>query len=138
VRDASFRGEAAAPSRGNDVVLGRFTFRLVHRVVAGDRGLTLHVFGPHQEREEEVLRFDCFDRRPHYHLGWSYRAEQFVEVAAVDPLAWTLDEIERRMPRLLTRAEADPMNSVELDGLGAAVRRIRQWRRQLDRDAPRP
>jgi hypothetical protein len=44
-----------------------------HRVPPSARrpGICIHVFGEVNGREEEVLRFDCFQRAPHYHYAWS-------------------------------------------------------------------
>jgi hypothetical protein len=49
------------------VAAGPFEFRLAFRHVGEDRGPTLEVFGRRGEDWREVLRFDAFERRPHWH-----------------------------------------------------------------------
>ncbi|MEM8767541.1 MAG: hypothetical protein AAGE43_08870, partial [Pseudomonadota bacterium] len=88
------------------VHLGRFSIRDADRQVGDDGGPALHVYGPCGDKEEEVLRFDCFAKEPHYHLGWSYRDEPFHRIAAADPFAWALAELGSDANRYLTAAEA--------------------------------
>lgn len=126
-----FPGQPAAADRGDDIAVGRFRFRLVHRRVEGDQGLAIHVFGPRKGVEEEVLRFDCFLNQPHYHLGWSYRDERFIEIEAADPFAWVLERIQTGLNALLGQAGADLMEAVELEALPAAVAVMRRRGREI-------
>ncbi len=105
-------------STGNEIALGRFRFRVAYRTVEGDGGLTIHVFGPRAGAEEEVLRFDCFRDCPHYHLGWSYRDERFIEIQSADPFSWSVSEIRSNLNALLRAAVADPLRETESAGLG--------------------
>ena len=53
--------------------------------------------------------FDCFDRTPHYHCGFSYVDQPLVpiDVAAVgNPLEWVCSRIETRLPALFEKARA--------------------------------
>ncbi len=113
-----------AESDLSDLELGRFRFRLLARQAGGDGGITIHVFGPVASSQEEVLRFDCFEKRPHYHLGWSYRQESFVPIDAEDPLAWALDALRTRTPELLERADAEPMTGRELELLSRVAAQL--------------
>jgi hypothetical protein len=98
---------------------------VVYRHAGDDEGLTLHVFGPAAGGEQEVLRFDCFRRQPHYHLGWSYRDEPLVPIAAADPFAWSLEQLRTNPQALLQRAHAEPMRPEELSLLPAVIDDLR-------------
>lgn len=131
---ALFRGNKAAASTGNDILLGRFKFRVVYRVAGDDQGLTIHVFGPRLGSAEEVLRFDCFRDQPHYHLGWSYRDERFTEIQDSAPFDWAVRQIRSNMNALLDSAEADSMNDSEVAGLLDAADLIQHLGETIERD----
>ena len=132
---ALFPGEKAAPSSGKDITLGRFRFRVVYRLAEDDQGLTIHVFGPRLGSKEEVLRFDCFRNQPHYHLGWSYRDERFVEILDPAPFSWAVHQIRFSMNELLVLAEADSMDDSELAGLSDAADAVQLLGESIERDA---
>tara|TARA_Y100001934_G_C11683469_1_gene464490 strand:+ start:85 stop:468 length:384 start_codon:yes stop_codon:yes gene_type:complete len=86
--------------------VGEYRFALVNRDVGADGGPTVHVFGPVNGAREEILRFDCFRKAPHYHLGISYAENPVIAIESEEPLAWVLTELSRRFPDLLERAGA--------------------------------
>src|SRR5262245_4208472 len=119
----------------DDIEFGRFRIRAIHRRVDGDEGITVHVFGPVGAKVEEVLRFDCFLRHPHYHLGWSYRFEPFTSIEATSPLEWAMEQLEHHANEFLARAGAERMNDEELVMLPKAVSRLRALGDRLSRAA---
>ena len=106
-----YRGDRPTLEDAVTVEVLPYSFAMVWRDVGETRGITIHVFGPVSGRREEVLRFDCFDSEPHYHLGWSYRDEPFVPIADENPLQWALSSLSARFPELLIEAGADPIPS---------------------------
>lgn len=80
-----------------------------------DYGPSLHIFGT--ESGSEYLRFDCFDRVPHYHyivndFGGEFRTGEqsraagnssykFDRVALGDPVKSTLETVRTRLPEML-------------------------------------
>lgn len=96
----------------------------------GERSISLHVYG--NDRTTEYLRFDCFDRFPHYH--YILNASQTNVVWGYDPDAngpmidWSFEAIRHRLPSFLRRAgEAYLAAQVELEGLdNAAIDAVRQ------------
>src|SRR5437868_4566691 len=46
---------------------GPFEFRLAFRKIGDDRGPTLEVYGQDEGEWKEVLKFDAFEKRPHWH-----------------------------------------------------------------------
>ena len=86
---------------------GPLEFALEYRSFAHERGWAIHVYGTRQGRCEEILRFDCFDVNPHFHLGWSYLDRMFVPIPDTDdPLAWALNEMRTHLPELLRESDA--------------------------------
>lgn len=101
------QGHPADRSRTEETVIGDFTFGLTHRDVGGDGGLTLHVFGPVRGKEEEILRFDCFRTKPHYHIGFSYRSYEALDIKSDEPFKWTIDALTTSFDEFADRAGAD-------------------------------
>src|SRR5215470_17871015 len=71
-----------------------------------DQGVCIQVVGPVEGQETELLRFDCFDNRPHYHYG---PANQNVRImldptVAGHPLGWTMAQLRSTLPAMLARA----------------------------------
>lgn len=97
----------ADPDKVEATVVGDFTFSLDYRDVTADEGLTLHVFGPVDGTEEEILRFDCFRKNPHYHLGFSYGKFEAIDIHADDPFNWTIDALTTSFDEFVDRAGAD-------------------------------
>ena len=110
----------------SEFTVGRFRVRVAYRHVSTDEGVTLHVFGPTDAGEEEVLRFDCFKNQPHYHLGWSYRSEPFIPIESADPLAWAIEQLRSQPNELLSAAGALPFDDQELTELSHELENIRE------------
>jgi hypothetical protein len=87
-------------------------------------GGSIHVFSA--DRTQEYLRFDCFDRMPHYH--YLNHAERRNVIWGYDPGSngpmpqWALRAIEERLPSLLRSAGADELATrVEAGGIDVTV-----------------
>jgi len=87
--------------------VGAYQLALVYRYITNDKGPTIHILGPVATENREIIRFDCFEREPHYHLGISYLAEPVVTIEASKPLSWVLEELEEYFPEYLKRSRAD-------------------------------
>jgi hypothetical protein len=90
----------------------------------GEIGASIHVFNA--DRSEEWLRFDCFDRGPHYHYILAHQGHNIVwgyDVAANGPmLPWALNAIRTRLPAMLRKAGAEALAAdVETQGVDEAV-----------------
>jgi hypothetical protein len=107
--------------------VGPYTFALAYRDLGHDRGLTLHIFGPVNEQREEILRFECLDHEPHYHLGWSYRDEHFIRIASADPLEWIFDVLTTSFDEFVIRAGADVvLSEASRREVSEAIRHLRE------------
>jgi len=82
----------------------------IEAAVAGqdieDNGVSLHVVGT--EDGHEYLRFDMFEREPHYHYieksGERQTIHEFDRVAHGEMLPWALKQFRTRLPEMLRNA----------------------------------
>ncbi len=74
---------------------------------SGDEGLTFDITtaGPENEAKR-ILRFDCFCKEPHYHVG--ARGEEALhkmkDEGVEDPVRWTLEQLKTRFPAMVKQA----------------------------------
>jgi len=113
---------------------GALKFGIEYRHLQGDQGICIHVFGEVNGREEEVLRFDCFQRAPHYHYAWSTN-DQYVTLdttADGDPFQWTVERLRTRLPAMLIRAGAsDLARTLDQRDIDAAIPKLIGWAEAL-------
>jgi hypothetical protein len=83
---------------------------VAHRQGLGgaDEGLTFDITtaGPEDEGKR-ILRFDCFYKNPHYHVGASGgegAAHKMKDEGVEDPVRWTLDQLKTRFPAMVKQA----------------------------------
>jgi hypothetical protein len=76
-----------------------------------DYGPTLHVCGA--DDGLEYLRFDCFEKEPHYHYIRHSEGGNLIcridEIADGDPIEWTIGRVRARLPEMLAFAGADDL-----------------------------
>ena len=83
---------------------------IAHRSGLGgnDEGLTFDVTTVGSENEgKRILRFDCFYKNPHYHVGPSggeSAAYKMKDEGIEDPVRWTLDQLKSRFPARVKQA----------------------------------
>jgi len=82
---------------------------VAHRQGLGgsDQGLTFDIttVGP-EEEGKRILRFDCFYKNPHYHVGASGEnsIHNMKEEGVEDAVRWTLDQLKTRFPTMVKQA----------------------------------
>lgn len=83
---------------------------IVHRKGLGgsDEGLTFDITtaGP-EDSGKRILRFDCFYKNPHYHVGASggeNAARKMKDEGSDDPVRWTLEQLKTRFPSMVKQA----------------------------------
>jgi hypothetical protein len=104
-----------------------------------DFGASLHVMGPDGA---EYVRFDCFDKEPHYHYIRPSEGTNIIvrldDVAEGDPIEWTVGRLQHRLPEMLEHAgAADVAASVrsELPALVNATETVRGLLQEAHRRA---
>lgn len=102
--------EESEAKGGNPIIIEQAGMRMTvdHRKgVGGDEGLTFDITVAGEKDEgKRILRFDCFNHTPHYHIGASGRhpVHDMKEEGIQDPVRWTLDQLKTRLPSLVTEA----------------------------------
>ena len=84
-----------------------------------DQGLCIQVAAEIDGSDVEILRFDCFDQRPHYHYGPEKENERLYmdKTTGGNPIGWTLNQLRTRLADMVRRAGygdlADQLNSYQ-------------------------
>ena len=86
----------------------RMTIEHRHGLGGKDEGLTFDITmaGPENEGKR-ILRFDCFYKNPHYHVGASggeNAAHKMKDEGVEDPVRWTLEQLRTRFPAMVKQA----------------------------------
>ncbi|HUF42438.1 MAG TPA: hypothetical protein VMR20_10805 [Verrucomicrobiae bacterium] len=102
-------------TKSDPIVIEQAGMRLTiaHRSGLGgnDEGLTFDITtaGP-QDPGKRILRFDCFYKNPHYHVGASggeNAARKMKDEGIEDPVRWTLEQLKTRLPAMVNQAGYD-------------------------------
>ena len=73
----------------------------------GDEGLTFDITTAGPENEAKgILRFDCFYKIPHYHVGASDEdaSHKMKDEGVEDPVRRTLEQLKTRFPAMVKQA----------------------------------
>ena len=128
----------ADPAQTTYIVAGVVRFGIEYRRLQNDQGICIHVFHGADDQQDEVLRFDCFERQPHYHYAWS-KNDRYVALdtaAEGDALQWTLARLRSRLPALLIQAdEAELACTLDQRDIDAALPKIASWAEALQTQA---
>ena len=104
--------ETSSTSKSDPIVIEQAGMRMTvaHRQGLGgnDEGLTFDIttVGPEDEGKR-ILRFDCFYKNPHYHVGASggeQAAYKMKDEGVEDSVRWTLDQLKTRLPSMVKQA----------------------------------
>ncbi len=99
-------------NKNDPIVIEQAGMRMTvgHRSGLGgnDEGLTFDITTAGAENEgKRILRFDCFYKNPHYHVGASggdNAAHKMKEEGIDDPVRWTLEQLKTRFPAMVKQA----------------------------------
>jgi hypothetical protein len=128
----------ADPAQTTYISAGVLRFGIEYRRLQNDQGICIHVFRGPDDQQDEVLRFDCFERQPHYHYAWSQNDHYVALDAAAegDALQWTLTHLRTRLPAMLIRADAsDLARLLDQRDIDAALPKIAGWAEALQAQA---
>ncbi|MFT5444202.1 MAG: hypothetical protein ACI8W3_003257 [Myxococcota bacterium] len=92
-----------------------------------DNGVSLHVLG--RDDGHEYLRFDMFEREPHYHYinrsGESQRIIDYDRVAMGEMLPWALHQLRTRLHEMLDHAGGHSLiDKLEPNMIDVALREV--------------
>jgi hypothetical protein len=104
--------ETASTTKSDPIIIEQPGMRMAvahrHGLGGSDEGLTfdLTTAGP-QDEGKRILRFDCFYKNPHYHVGPSggeSAAYKMKDEGIEDSVRWTLTQLKTRLPALVKQA----------------------------------
>ncbi|HEY1269345.1 MAG TPA: hypothetical protein VGH16_18955 [Candidatus Binatia bacterium] len=77
-----------------------------HGLGGKDEGLTFDVTTTGADAGKRIVRFDCFYKDPHYHIGMSgdYKNRKMKDEGIDDPVGWTLEQLKTSFPSLVRQA----------------------------------
>ena len=104
--------QTASTTKSDPIIIEQAGMRMTvaHRQGLGgtDEGLTFDITTAGSEDEgKRILRFDCFYKNPHYHVGTSggeQAAHKMKEEGVEDPVRWTLEQLKTRFPAMVKQA----------------------------------
>ena len=104
--------ETASTTNSDPIIIEQAGMRMTvaHRQGLGgtDEGLTFDITTASPENEgKRILRFDCFYKNPHYHVGASggeHAAHKMKDEGVEDPVRWTLEQLKTRFPAMVKQA----------------------------------
>jgi hypothetical protein len=104
--------QTASTTKGDPIIIEQAGMRMTvahrHGLGGNDEGLTFDITtaGPEDEGKR-ILRFDCFYKNPHYHVGASggeQAAHKMKDEGVEDPVHWTLEQLKTRFPAMVKQA----------------------------------
>jgi len=104
--------ETSPTTKSDPIIIEQAGMRMTvaHRKGLGgsDEGLTFDITtsGPEDEGKR-ILRFDCFYKNPHYHVGPSggeSAAYKMKDEGIEDSVRWTLEQLKTRFPSMVKQA----------------------------------
>jgi len=104
--------EASSTAKSDPIIIEQAGMRMTvaHRQGLGgtDEGLTFDITTAGSADEgKRILRFDCFYKNPHYHVGASggeQAAHKMKDEGVEDSVRWTLDQLKTRFPAMVKQA----------------------------------
>jgi hypothetical protein len=102
--------ESFAPKKSDPIVFEADGMRIWvdhRRGIGGDEGLTFDItVAGDKEEGARILRFDCFSKTPHYHVGPSGKdaVHDMNAEGIAEPVRWTLDQLKSRLSSLVAQA----------------------------------
>jgi hypothetical protein len=104
--------EQSVPKKSNPIMIEAAGMQIAvdHRQgIGGDEGLTFDITVAGEKEGARILRFDCFNQTPHYHIGPSGKnpAHDMKDEGIEDPVRWTLDQLKTRLPSMVAEAGYD-------------------------------
>jgi len=105
-------GRLMEKTKSDPIIIEQAGMRMTvaHRQGLGgsDEGLTFDITTTGSEHAgKRILRFDCFYKIPHYHVGASggeNAAHKMKEEGIEDPVHWTLEQLKTRFPAMIKQA----------------------------------
>ena len=97
------------PTKSDPIIIEAAGMRIwvdYRRGIGGDEGLTFDVTVAGKQDGDRILRFDCFSKTPHYHVGSAPKSpvHDMNAEGITDPVRWTLEQLKTRLPSMVKKA----------------------------------
>lgn len=127
-------------SSAREIAAGGVRFLIDYRRFGGDQGPSVRVYAEVEGRPVQLLRFDCFDKDPHYHYDPEgqddHRKLDSQEVP--DPVAWTLAQLAGNLVSMVRTAGYDEIaERIDAEAVEEAVSQIEAAIREVSATAAR-
>jgi hypothetical protein len=104
--------QTASTTKSDPIIIEQAGMRMTvahrHGLGGSDEGLTFDITTAGPENEgKRILRFDCFYKNPHYHVGASggdQAAYKMKDEGVEDSVRWTLEQLKTRFPTMVKQA----------------------------------
>ena len=86
--------------------VGGVEIEVENRTFGDDGGPAVRVFGDVEDRAVQLLRFDCFKKKPHYHYdpAGKDKLHPLDHQTVPDPVGWTLTQLREHLPEMIRTA----------------------------------
>ena len=122
--------EQPMPKKSDPVVIEAAGMRIwvdYRRGIGGDEGLTFDVTVAGDAEGARILRFDCFSKTPHYHVGGSPKSpvHDMIAEGIEDPVRWTLEQLKTRLPSMVSEAGYDDIaKAIDQQAIAQSLARV--------------
>ena len=102
--------QIAASAKSEPIIIEQAGMRMTvahrHGIGGSDEGLTFDITTAGPEEGKRIVRFDCFYKNPHYHIGASGEdaVHNMKDEGIEDPVRWSLDQLKTRFQSLVKQA----------------------------------
>ena len=118
------------PTKSDPIIIEAARLRIwvdYRRGIGGDEGLTFDVTVAGEPDGDRILRFDCFSKTPHYHVGSSPKSpvHDMNAEGIADPVRWTLEQLKTRLPSMVAEAGyADIAKTIDQPEIAQSLVRV--------------
>jgi hypothetical protein len=128
--NTTIKKEQAMPTKTDPIIIETAAMRIwvdYRRGIGGDEGLTFDVTAAGEKDGARILRFDCFSKTPHYHVGSSPKSpvHDMNAEGITDPVRWTLEQLKTRLPSMVAEAGYDEVaKTVDQTAIAQSLSRV--------------
>ena len=118
------------PTKSDPIIIEAAGIRIwvdYRRGNRGDEGVTFDVTAVDEKDGARILRFDCFSKTPHYHVGSTSKStvHDMNAEGISDPVRWTLDQLKTRLPALVAEAGySDIAQTINQDSIALSLTQV--------------
>ena len=120
------------PTKSDPIIIEAAGMRIwvdYRRGIGGDEGLTFDVTTVGDKDGDRILRFDCFSKTPHYHVGSAPKSpvHDMNAEGITDPVRWTLEQLKTRLPSMVAEAGyGDIANAIDQPAIAQSLARVEE------------